>query len=314
MTTGRYKRMMKRAINPFYGRKGVGFLKNPSKAIRGMVYRRTTIGTAPSDISRILSKKRKATKKSIDDKTVKNKLQKGVLATFVDAHKENKRSSQEEKIKIEQEKNIARDNMNTKYHLPSNSKENISNEKPEKNSYISNTESSNAILKTKNAGSNKDRRNILFISIGCLLLIVVFALSVGSGSNNTSLPNNGYDNKETTNTYAAPSTTDKNYTSDNQPEATEEPSETIVESQEDKNDNFIGQYTDGRDIWTFNADNTATYTGNKDIPYTIIQGNNKFNYTAKSYYMTWILDFSEDWSTLEATNDFNGSVIKFQRV
>lgn len=139
-------------------------------------------------------------------------------------------------------------------------------------------------------------------------------MGVGSGSNNTSLPNNSYDNKETTNTYVTPSTTDKNYTSDNQPEATEEPSETITESQEDKNDNFIGQYTNGRDTWTFNADNTATYTGNKDIPYTIIQGNNKFNYTAKSYYMTWILDFNENWSTLEATNDFNGSVIKFQRV
>lgn len=27
MTSGRYKRAMKRAVNPFYGRKGVGFLK-----------------------------------------------------------------------------------------------------------------------------------------------------------------------------------------------------------------------------------------------------------------------------------------------
>lgn len=31
-TSGRYTRMMKRMVNPLYGKKGIGYLKNPSKA------------------------------------------------------------------------------------------------------------------------------------------------------------------------------------------------------------------------------------------------------------------------------------------
>ena len=41
-TTGKIKRKMKRAVNPFYGKKGVGFIKNPKKAIYNKVYRKTT--------------------------------------------------------------------------------------------------------------------------------------------------------------------------------------------------------------------------------------------------------------------------------
>lgn len=42
-TTGRIKRTIKRSINPLYGRKGVGFIKNPQKAIYNKVYRKTSI-------------------------------------------------------------------------------------------------------------------------------------------------------------------------------------------------------------------------------------------------------------------------------
>ncbi len=43
-TTGKYKRRFKKAINPLYGKKGMGFIKNPRKSIRNKIYRKTTIG------------------------------------------------------------------------------------------------------------------------------------------------------------------------------------------------------------------------------------------------------------------------------
>lgn len=41
-TTGRAKRAIKRAVIPGYGRRGMGFVKNPSRSIKGAIYRRTT--------------------------------------------------------------------------------------------------------------------------------------------------------------------------------------------------------------------------------------------------------------------------------
>lgn len=43
MTTGRFKRAVKRQVIPFYGKKGVGWIKNPKKAAYNAVYHRTTI-------------------------------------------------------------------------------------------------------------------------------------------------------------------------------------------------------------------------------------------------------------------------------
>ena len=43
-TTGKYKRRIKKAIIPFYGKKGTGFIKNPRRALYSKVYRRTTFG------------------------------------------------------------------------------------------------------------------------------------------------------------------------------------------------------------------------------------------------------------------------------
>ncbi|MCC6107605.1 MAG: hypothetical protein DUD31_05220 [Coriobacteriaceae bacterium] len=41
-TTGKYKRRMKRALDPFYGKRGMGFVHDPKRGVRGAIYRRTT--------------------------------------------------------------------------------------------------------------------------------------------------------------------------------------------------------------------------------------------------------------------------------
>ena len=41
-TTGRAKRALKRLLIPGYGKKGMGWLRNPKKALYNKIYRRTT--------------------------------------------------------------------------------------------------------------------------------------------------------------------------------------------------------------------------------------------------------------------------------
>ncbi len=53
-TTGKYKRRVKRAITPFYGKKGMGFIKNPRRSIRNKIYHKTTFGL--SDIFKFFRK------------------------------------------------------------------------------------------------------------------------------------------------------------------------------------------------------------------------------------------------------------------
>ena len=53
-TTGKLKRRVKKSINPFYGKKGVGFIKNPRKSVRNKVYKKTTFGL--SDIFKIFKR------------------------------------------------------------------------------------------------------------------------------------------------------------------------------------------------------------------------------------------------------------------
>ena len=43
-TTGKLKRSAKKAVNPLYGKKGMGVLKNPKRSARNKVYKKTTIG------------------------------------------------------------------------------------------------------------------------------------------------------------------------------------------------------------------------------------------------------------------------------
>lgn len=37
-TTGKAKRAVKKAVNPLYGKKGVGLAKNPKRAVKNAVY------------------------------------------------------------------------------------------------------------------------------------------------------------------------------------------------------------------------------------------------------------------------------------
>lgn len=41
-TTGRAKRKVKKALIPGYGKKGMGYIKNPKKAVYNKVYKKTT--------------------------------------------------------------------------------------------------------------------------------------------------------------------------------------------------------------------------------------------------------------------------------
>lgn len=43
-TTGKAKRAIKKAIIPGYGKKGMGWLRDPKKAAYNKVYRKTTFG------------------------------------------------------------------------------------------------------------------------------------------------------------------------------------------------------------------------------------------------------------------------------
>ncbi|MFP7215866.1 hypothetical protein SFB95_02800 [Lactococcus garvieae] len=41
-TTGKAKRKIKKALIPGYGKKGMGYIKNPKKAVYNKVYNKTT--------------------------------------------------------------------------------------------------------------------------------------------------------------------------------------------------------------------------------------------------------------------------------
>lgn len=43
-TTGQLKRKAKSAINPFYGKKGMGWVRDPKKAAYNKVYNKTSFG------------------------------------------------------------------------------------------------------------------------------------------------------------------------------------------------------------------------------------------------------------------------------
>lgn len=49
-TTGKLKRQVKKAVNPLYGKKGMGVINNPKKAAYNAMYNRTTVGV--SDIAK----------------------------------------------------------------------------------------------------------------------------------------------------------------------------------------------------------------------------------------------------------------------
>lgn len=52
-TTGRLKRKVKSSINPLYGKKGTGWIRDPRRAAYNKVYNKTTFGLR--DIFRLFS-------------------------------------------------------------------------------------------------------------------------------------------------------------------------------------------------------------------------------------------------------------------
>lgn len=63
-TTGRAKRAVKKALIPGYGKKGVGWIKNPKKSLYNKVYRKTTFGVGDLFRFSFGSKKKNKTKRN----------------------------------------------------------------------------------------------------------------------------------------------------------------------------------------------------------------------------------------------------------
>lgn len=42
-TTGAIKRKAKGAVNPLYGKEGMGFIKDPERSVKNKIYKKTTI-------------------------------------------------------------------------------------------------------------------------------------------------------------------------------------------------------------------------------------------------------------------------------
>lgn len=42
-TTSKWKRQVKSSINPYYGRKGMGWVRDPKKALYNKIYNKTTV-------------------------------------------------------------------------------------------------------------------------------------------------------------------------------------------------------------------------------------------------------------------------------
>lgn len=50
-TTGKIKRSIKKSVNPIYGKKGIGLINDPKKAMYNKVYNKTTIGVTDLNIT-----------------------------------------------------------------------------------------------------------------------------------------------------------------------------------------------------------------------------------------------------------------------
>jgi len=46
-TTGKIKRKVKSSVNPLYGKKGMGYVKNPERSVYNRIYNKTTVGINP---------------------------------------------------------------------------------------------------------------------------------------------------------------------------------------------------------------------------------------------------------------------------
>lgn len=67
-TTGKWKRKVKKSFIPGYGKKGVGWLKNPKKAAYNKVYNKTTFSISDLFKFSFKSKSKRPTKKTVSEK------------------------------------------------------------------------------------------------------------------------------------------------------------------------------------------------------------------------------------------------------
>lgn len=79
-TTGKLKRSVKRAVIPYYGKKGTGILKNPKKAVYNRIYNKTTVGINP--MSQIGTSKKKSHPKVKPTVTTKAPIQTGKVSNI----------------------------------------------------------------------------------------------------------------------------------------------------------------------------------------------------------------------------------------
>ena len=68
-TTGKLKRTIKKATNPLYGKKGMGYINNPKKAIYNKVYNKTTVG-----VNQVFSGKSSVSRTTFDSQTALNRI------------------------------------------------------------------------------------------------------------------------------------------------------------------------------------------------------------------------------------------------
>lgn len=73
-TTGKVKRQVKKAVNPLYGKKGMGIVNDPKKAAYNAVYSRTTVG-----VSDLVKRSASATQKIICKCSSYHSAEKGIL-------------------------------------------------------------------------------------------------------------------------------------------------------------------------------------------------------------------------------------------
>lgn len=70
-TTGKAKRRLKKALIPGYGKKGMGWIRDPKKAAYNYVYHRTTVGVG--DIAKAATKKKPEKKANKEPKAERQK-------------------------------------------------------------------------------------------------------------------------------------------------------------------------------------------------------------------------------------------------
>lgn len=69
-TTGKVKRSVKKAVNPLYGKKGMGLINDPKKAVYNKVYNKTSVS-----VDDLLTPSKSSNKKSTSKSPAKNSNQ-----------------------------------------------------------------------------------------------------------------------------------------------------------------------------------------------------------------------------------------------